>query len=42
VNIAYQLERELEWDSKKEVFVNDDEANKLLSRPYRGDWKLEV
>jgi hypothetical protein len=42
VNIAYQLERELEWDPKNEVFINDDEANKLLSRPYRGEWKLEV
>ncbi len=42
VNIAYQLERDLQWDPKKEVFINDDAANKLLSRPYRGEWKLEV
>ncbi|GAB3650086.1 Gfo/Idh/MocA family oxidoreductase [Echinicola sediminis] len=42
VNIAYQLGRELEWDPKKEVFINDDDANNLLGRPYRGGWKLEV
>ncbi len=42
VNIAYQLGRELEWDPKNEKFINYDEANRLLSRPYRGEWKLEV
>jgi predicted dehydrogenase len=42
VNIAYDLERDLEWDPAQEKFVNDDEANSLLSRPYRGEWKLEV
>jgi len=42
VNITYELERDLEWDPEKEKFVNDDEANILLSRPYRGEWKLEV
>ncbi len=41
VNIAYELERDLVWDPKMEKFLNDDDANKLLSRPYRGSWKLE-
>ncbi len=42
INIAYQLERELNWDPKSEIFINDDEANRLLIRPYRGEWKLEL
>ena len=42
INISYQLERELNWDPKAEKFVNDDEANTLLGRPYRGEWKLTV
>ncbi len=39
-NLGYQLRRPLKWDSKKEQFLNDAEANKLLSRPGRGEWKL--
>lgn len=38
--IGYDLRRPLEWDPVKERFVNDDEANKLLSRPMRDPWKL--
>jgi predicted dehydrogenase len=38
--IAILLKRKLHWDPAKEVFVNDDEANKLLDRPMRGPWKL--
>ncbi len=37
-NIAYDLQRPLEWDPKKEQFVNDPGANMLLGRAYRGDW----
>ncbi len=39
-NIAYKLQRPLKWDPKREVFLGDDEANRLLSRPYRGPWHL--
>ena len=39
-NIAMQLGRDLKWDPKRERFVNDDEANRKLLRPYRGSWKL--
>lgn len=39
-NIAFQLGRNLNWDAKEEKFVNDSEANRLLSRPGRGPWHL--
>ena len=39
-NVAFQLRRKLEWDWKTERVVNDDEANRLLSRPGRGPWSL--
>ncbi len=42
VNIAYDLERPLKWDYKKERFLNDDGANKMLGRPMRGDWSIEI
>ncbi|TWU37082.1 Gfo/Idh/MocA family protein [Novipirellula artificiosorum] len=34
-NIALMLGRELQWDPKAELFVNDDQANALLSRKSR-------
>lgn len=37
-HIAMKLGRKLNWDPVKEMFVNDDEANKLLSRPQRAPW----
>jgi predicted dehydrogenase len=30
--------RKLDWDPAAERFVNDDEANKMLSRPWREPW----
>jgi predicted dehydrogenase len=38
-NIAAQLGRTLEWDPKAGRVVGDEEANKLLQRPYRGPWE---
>jgi hypothetical protein len=37
-NLAMQLGRTLEWDHGKGVVVGDDEANRLLRRPYRAPW----
>lgn len=39
-NIAFQLRRKLEWDAVNERVKDDDEANRLLSRPGRGPWHL--
>jgi len=38
--IALKLGRKLQWNPKTEQFVNDDEANKLLSYPMRKPWSL--
>jgi hypothetical protein len=35
---SYQLKRSLRWDLAKEVFLGDDEANRLLSRARREPW----
>jgi predicted dehydrogenase len=37
--LSYKLGRSIEWDGEKEIILNDPEANKLLSRPYRGPWE---
>jgi predicted dehydrogenase len=37
-NISMQLGRTLTWDPDKGQVVGDDEANRLLRRPYRQPW----
>ena len=39
-NLSYMLGRKLEWDPVNERVKDDDEANRLLSRPGRGPWHL--
>jgi predicted dehydrogenase len=39
-DIAMKLGRKVEWDLKKERFVNDPEADRYLSRPMRSPWHL--
>lgn len=41
-NISSILGRKLQWDPEKEIFVNDEEANRLMSRPMRAPWKLDL
>lgn len=37
INIAYELQKDLKWNPKHEQFDNEY-ANLLRSRPYRGEW----
>lgn len=37
-HIAMKLGRKLNWDPDKEMFVNDNEANSMLSRPQRAPY----
>ena len=37
-NISQQLGRSLAWDAAKGVVKSDEEANRLLRRPYRAPW----
>ncbi len=38
--IAIKLGRKLRWDPKKERFINDAEADRMLYRPMRNPWHL--
>lgn len=38
--IAIKLGRKVRWDIKKERFINDPEADRLLSRPMRSPWHM--
>lgn len=40
--IAFQLNRSLKWDPEKELIINDPQATEMLTREYRGPWKLSV
>ncbi len=37
-NLSLQLGRSLTWDGKQQRVIGDDDANKLLLRPYRKPW----
>jgi predicted dehydrogenase len=41
-NLALQLGRTLTWDPATGRVVGDDEANRLLTRPYRSPWSHPV
>ncbi len=40
VNIAYELQRPLQWNPVAEEFINDDYANMMRTRAYRGKWNF--
>jgi hypothetical protein len=37
-NMSMQLGRTLQWDAAKQRVAGDEEANRLLRRPYRKPW----
>lgn len=39
-NIAIKLGRKLRWNPRREQFIRDEEANRLLDRPRRDPWQL--
>ncbi len=39
-NIAMRLKRKVQWNPETETFVNDEEANQMLRRPYRQPWSI--
>ena len=39
-DIAIRIGQRLEWDNEKEQFINHPIANRMLSSPMRGPWKL--
>ena len=40
VFVDEKVGRKVFYDPEKEIFPNDPEANKYLSRPMRGEWKV--
>lgn len=41
-NISIRLGRKLTWDAPREQFVNDAQANAMLTRPQRSAYKIEA
>jgi predicted dehydrogenase len=39
-NISLRLGRKVRWNPEAERFVDDEDANRLLSRPMRAPWRL--
>jgi hypothetical protein len=38
--LSLKLGRSIEWDGAKEQVIGDSEANRHLSRKYRGSWEF--
>jgi len=38
--VAGRLEQKLKWDPKREQFIGNDDANRLLRRTMHNGWKL--
>jgi len=39
-HIAMLTGRKIRWDVKEEKIIGDPEASKLMTREYRGPWKM--
>ncbi len=39
-NIAFKTGRKIHWDEKEQRFIDDTEANTLLTASYHNEWKL--
>ncbi len=39
-NISYRIERPIRWDGKLERILGDEQANRMLGTPGRGQWRL--
>ena len=39
-NIAYWLQRPLQWDPDQQTFINDHLADRQIRRPMRGEWTV--
>jgi len=39
-NMAYDLERPLKWSPSHEQFIDDEDANRMVIRPFRGNWDI--
>ncbi len=42
MNISWEVGRSIRWDGESRKIIGDPAANKLVMRPYRAPWKLEV
>jgi predicted dehydrogenase len=41
-NLSLRLGRRIRWDAEKETILDDPEAAKMLTRPYRAPWDAEL
>ena len=37
--IAYKMGQSLKWNPEQEQFIDNETANRLLTRPMRGPWR---
>jgi hypothetical protein len=40
-NIAIRAGRKIVWNAEREMIPGDDDANAMLTRPYRAPWELK-